>query len=445
MAEKSGSVNIPAWNDEAKAAFNDFKKRKRTLPFPPNSNQAKDFAINSKRFDLRNVRLNSQVNKRKNIFDLNRGSTDSNALNDESSFRNSTLSDTNMSVDIECESELDRTEVICEEIEKNVALVRDMIKNKGDTYEILDKLTNDFAEFYKKSREMFQKISSDNAGRINRMNNQIVALENNVYEKIDAVYEQSDERITAIEISNKCSKETSILWISFTDPKEIESLRLKNKHDLIRETKNIFSRMNIWLNSVNRQIIDVLIQKVSVRTDQGYKNEIVLGVRFINNLTVQELSRLIMDFAKKQFVAKNYDTVRYTVRDNWSPMIWKILRVCYDLSSFNLIEKANVGESGIIVRYKTVNLRGNESDKDQLAKSVIRNESDLNELRRKVGDVGCELPTFRVYDGNYFKLSPPERKLFKDNLKRTLSSDNPVPPVSSPTETQADINATSSN
>ena len=445
MADQSGSVNIPAWNDEAKAAFNEFKKRKRSLPFPPKSNQAKDLATNSKRIYLRNVRLNSQINRRKNIFDLNRGSSDPNILKDESSFRNSTFSDPNMSVDIDCESELDRTEVICDGIEKNVALVREMIKNKGDTYEILDKLTNDFAEFYKKSREMFQKISSDNASRINRMNNQIVALENSIYEKIDAVCEHNDERLAAVEMSNKCSKESSILWISFTDPKEIESLRLLKKFDLIRESKNIFSRMDIWLNSINRQIIDVVIQKVSVRADQGYKNELIMGVKFINNLTVQELSRLIMDYAKKQFVAKNYDVVRYTVRDNWSPMIWKILRVCYDLSSFNLIEKAHVGESGIIVQYKTVKSNENESLKDSIVKSVIRNESDLNELRQKVGDVGCELPTFRVYDGNYFKLNPTERKLFKDNLKLTLSSDIPVPPVSLSTEEQVNPNTSMHN
>ncbi|KAL7016106.1 hypothetical protein ACKWTF_016821 [Chironomus riparius] len=200
--------------------------------------------------------------------------------------------------------------------------------------------------------------------------------------------------------------------------------------------------MNIWLNSINRQIIDAIIQKVSVRTDQGYKNEIVLGVKFINNLTVQELGRLIMDFAKKQFIAKNYDAVRYTVRDNWSPMIWKILRVCYDLSSFNLVEKAHVGESGIIVQYKPVNSKEN---KDLSVKSLIRNESDLNALRLKVGDVGSELPTFTIYDGSYFKLSPTERKLFKDNLRHTLSSDNPALPLSAPIEDQTNSNATSSN
>lgn len=65
-----------------------------------------------------------------------------------------------------------------------------MIKNNGDTYDILEKLTNDFAEFYKKSREMFQKLNSDNSSRINRLNNQIVTLENNIYDKINSVCEQ---------------------------------------------------------------------------------------------------------------------------------------------------------------------------------------------------------------------------------------------------------------
>ena len=426
MADLSGTDGVPTWNDEAKAAFSDFRKVKRSLPSPHESNQTNDSTKKYRRIDTRNVRLNSQIVNRKNLFDLNRRSSDLNISNDENAIKNSTFADRHMSIDqIDCESDFDRTEVLCDEIEKNVALTREMIKNKSDAYDILDKLTSDFADFYKKTREMFQKISSENSVRINRMNSQIVSLENNFFEKINKVCEQNDDRLNAFELSDKCSKESCFLWISFTDPAEIENLRLMNKIELIRETKNIFSRMAIWLNSINRQILDVVIQKVAIKKGKDYENENVLGVKFINNLTVQELSRLVMDFAKKQYITKNYDAIRYTVRSNWSPMIWRILRVCYDLASFNLIDKAYVGESGIIAYYTTSKTLENNVLKNISAKFTIRNEKDLNELRQKIGDVGCEFPSFTMYDGNYFKLSPTERKIYKDNLNRSKSSDKP--------------------
>lgn len=446
MAGLNGSESIPNWNDEAKTAFNDFKKRKRSLPSPspPDSSRSNDSIKKNKRIDFRNFRLNTQLDNRRDLFEKNRGSSiDFNSTKDEGTIKNSTFSE-HMSIDNDCDSELDRTEVLCDEMEKNIALVHEMIKNKGDTYDILGKLTNDFTDFYKKSREMFQKINSDHNGRINRLNNQIVTLENNIYDKINSVCEQNEERLNAIEISQKCAKENNFLWISFTDPKEVESLRQKNKFELIREAKSIFSRMDIWLNSVNRQIIDVVIQKVAVRVDNGYKNEIVLGVRFINNVTVQEISRLIMNYAKNQFVAKNYDAVRYTVRDNWSPMIWKILRVCYDLSNFKLIEKAYVGESGIVVHYKSLLTQENGSTSDFITKSLIRNESDLDKLRQNISDVGCELPTFRIYNSTYFKLNPMERKSFKDNLKVNLASSKPDPPTTTVAPTETNLNAENS-
>lgn len=183
--------------------------------------------------------------------------------------------------------------------------------------------------------------------------------------------------------------------------------------------------MNIWLNSMDRQIFDVVIQKVTVKVDSGYSNETIMGIRFINHVTVQDLKRLVMDFAKKQFVAKNYDAVRYTVRDNWSPMIWKLLRVCYDLSSFNLIDKAHVSESGIQVHFKNVETQADGERNEINMKTLIRTERDLDRLRMNIRDAGCDLPTFCVYDGNYFKLNPNQRKLYKESLKENSTQTKP--------------------
>lgn len=400
------------WNKEARQAFNDFRKQKRNLPSPSDSDQTLNSSKKFKNYNL-SSRFNAQSISRKDLFDKNRVSSDLfNASNNESF-----VTELHMSID-GYESELDRTEVVCDNFEKNIAAAREMIKNKADSYDILEKLTDNFAEFYKHTRDMLQKLNSENACRINQLNNQIVNLENNLYDKINFINDRTEDKLNAIEVSQKCARESSTLWISFTDPKEVDLLRLKNKSDLIKEAKQIFARMNIWTNGNNRQIYDSFIQKVSVRSEKGFENESLLGVKFVSSATVQELKRLVMGFAKKQFLAKNFNAVRYTVRDNWSPMIWKILRVCYDLSSSGLIDNAHVCETGIQV-YFTMNENTKEGvKKPAQVKVIVKTENDLDILRDKVGDVGCEFPTFRVYDGNYFKLNSKERMIYKEKFKK---------------------------
>ncbi|KAL7033646.1 hypothetical protein ACKWTF_007659 [Chironomus riparius] len=213
----------------------------------------------------------------------------------------------------------------------------------------------------------------------------------------------------------KCKDEVNILWITFTDQAEINALRMKNKSDLIQEAKKIFSRMNIKLNKPHKTIIDVLIQKVSVKTDNSYENELILGIKFTNSIAVNYMKRQITDFGKKEFINENFDLIRYSVRNFWSYKIWKLLRVCYDLKNAKLIENVNVNSQGVTVSYnKSTN---QQNDFRQLAQmKLIRNENDLNILRSEINDVCKEVSTFQIYNGEYFKLNFYERKAFKDNL-----------------------------
>lgn len=431
MADEREKEVDPNWSKEAKQAFNDFKKRKRPLPSPSDSNHTLNSFKKIKNFNL-SSRFNTQSISRRDLFDKNRISNDLFNVSNNGSFVN----ELHMSID-GYDSEMDRTEVVCDNFEKNIAKAREMIKNKADSHDILEKLTDNMAEFYKHTCEMMHKMNTDNALKISQLNYQIVSLENNLHDKLNFINERTDDKLNAIEVSQKCAKESCILWISFTDPKEIELLRLKNKSDLIKETKQIFARMNIWMNSMNRQIFDVFIQKVSVRSEKGFGNELLLGIKFISSITVQELKRLVMDFAKRQFMAKKYDDVRYTVRENWSPTLWKLLRVCYDLSSFGLIDNAHVCETGIQV-YVTLHDISNDGEKKSIqTKLIVKTESDLDSLRAKIGDVGSEFSTFRVYDGNYFKLNVKERIMYKEKFKKKLATEEHS---SSLVNGEADIN-----
>lgn len=398
------------WNEEAKAAFNEFKKRRLTLPSPPN--------VSQERFEPKRFKR-SKANISNSRFSPN----DFCVSDDQNNIQSSTFSDQFMSVDID-NSEFDKTEVVCDEAEKNIAVIREMISNKDDPYAIIEKLTDSFANYYKNSRDLLQKMSNDCAMRVNRLNNQIVSLENDLYNKIDEIQVKSDDKIKAIEVAQKCSKESCVLWLSFVDAKEIEKLRSKNKPELIRESKAVLQRMDIWTNNASRVILDATIQKVTVRFDKEYRNELVLGIKFLSPYIVRDIKRLVTDFVKNQYLNKNFNAVRYTLRDNWSQDIWKILRVCYDLMNFKLIEKVLVMDSGIAVFYtkKDGNIKSNLANKTELNRYLIRNEGDLNALRENISDVACNITTFQFYDSNYFKMNCNERKLHKEKFKADIGA-----------------------
>lgn len=407
------------WNDEAKAAFNEFKKRRRTLPSP--SNVALDPDNNSKKPKrnpiLSDVR-NSGVTNRRILFDNNRN-LGSNlfdlAENKNSSMRNSTLNENYQSMELSVADELNQTEVSCDDFEMKLADVQSMIKNKDDPYSIIEKLVNSLADAHKINLNLIQKIGQENLSRCQRLNEQHVSMENELLEKINYIHQRNEERINALEVSQRCKSECNVLWINFADPQEIASLKLKPKNELIIETRKIFKRMDIWLNDPLRTIVDVFIQKVALKTDRGFDRELILGVKFLCSKAVKDIKYLIMNYAKNNFMSKNYDAIRYTARDNWTIDIWKLLRVCFDLVNFKLLERAQVTEIGIAVYFKN-NPPASTVPEDNSSRMLIRNETDLNILRSAVNDVAPDIPTFQIYDSSYFKLNQAERKEYKDKL-----------------------------
>lgn len=411
------------WNQAQKIAFNEFKKRRRSLPSPPDV----DGSINNtpkkpKQYDRRNAVYNRTIKYHKDPVNINDTVVHENIeFHPETNLRNSTMSDRFVSMETS-ESALDLTEVPCDEFDKNLASTLEMIKKKEDPHSILEKLVSQLSENNKKVQEQISKINSEYSTRCNYLNDQLVKLENSVIKKINYVIEKNDERIQAIELTQKCTNENNILWLSFTDPKEIDDLRIKTKTELIRETKKIFSRMNIQLNNVNRVIIDVFINKIAIRTSNGYENELIMGIKFLNSGVVRDLKRLAFNYAKEQFVAKNYDVIRYTVRDNWSFDIWKLLRICYDLNRFKLLQKTHVSDAGIMAFYEDPkNTSDNDITVKEVHKTLIRTESDLDELRASINDVGLDVPAFQFYNSEYFKLSQEGREKYKQSfVKKTI-------------------------
>lgn len=402
--------NLPDWDDQAKKLFNEFKKRRRSLPSPSNvDNNSINISKRQKGIENEN---NKRAIRRSNIVDINRKIlADCADVSMDVDFRSSTLSENFMSLD-NIDNELDQTEVMCDKFEMDLASTLELIKNRADLYEILEKIVNNLSQNYKKMRELVHKVNNDCATRSTALNHQMVALENDLINKISSVNEKNDIRFKALELTQKCKNENDLVWLSFTDQQEIENLRLKSKSELIKETKNVFTRMNISLSSAIRTIVDVFIQKVAIKTNKGFENELIMGIRFLNSNVARDIKRLITNYAKNQFMLKNFDAIRYVARDNWSSDIWKLLRVCYDLSRLKLIDGSSVSDAGILVYHKSA---VENSEENTLLKTIIRTETDLDELRKNIGDICPDVPTFQFYHGEYFKLNFDQRNDYRNS------------------------------
>ncbi|CAG9811747.1 unnamed protein product [Chironomus riparius] len=423
--------NITAWNDEAKAAFSDFKKKRRNLPSPSDVDSSRHVNKKYKNTNFSNVHFNSRMSNRHLLVDRNRAlfaEHNDPFVSVDNNVKSSTLSENFVSMDVS-ELESDKTEVACDEINKNIAQLRDMIAKREDPYAILDKIAQQMADTHKNNQVQFSKVAADCARYATRQNDQLVALENRIMAEISKVHQLSEDRLNAIEFSQKCSAQNNIVWLSFADSTEIEALRIKTKSELIREAVKILSRMDIWNSMNNRTIVDAFTQKVSVKTGKGFENEMIMGIKFLNSFTARDVKRLAAQYAKKQFMSKNFDAIRYIVRDNWSAEVWKILRVCYDLTRIKLIDRALVSDAGIQVYYKKKVTDQNGIEEEKNLRALIRLESDLDELRVDVNDVGLAIPTFQIYNGDYFKMNFDARSSYRMSIDGSNNANSIEPQV----------------
>jgi hypothetical protein len=306
---------------------------------------------------------------------------------------------------IEHESENNETKVSCDNFERGIAEVRGMIERREDTYAILDKLVTEIAANHVNCKDSIAKIAKESDKKFRNMNAQQVNLENNLVDKVLQVHQACSDRLDGVELTQRCAIEGTSLWLTFIDPQEAENLRLKTKAELITEARKIFARMEIWLTNPSRTIIDVHIQKISCRNSAA--GELALCVKFLSSATVDDMRRLISAYSKRQFIDNNLDNIRYRSRDNWSIVVRKFLRICYDLKSRKLIRFVNVKDSGILV-----SLEAQNGAKPTTA--LIRNEPDLDDLRKTIGDICPDVPSLQIYDEQYFKMNPADRKQVRE-------------------------------
>jgi hypothetical protein len=406
-----GSAALLKQANEVRQAF---LSKKRSLPSPTNnpagsSNEPKKHRATRYRRPTTNGFLRQVVSSSNPIPAANQKRVPLSP-----SAKNSTLLDSSrMSYEEEETTEtlqnqsdqtLNQTEVEFDDFERCLNEAREQIHQRVDPYAILEKLVNAMSVNHKASRNSLANVKKDNIARCNKINNQQVALENDFIKKISLVHEENSSRIDAVETSLKCNNEGKVLWINFIDPREANNLQMKPRGELMREASNMFARMNIWTDRSGRVITDAFMQRVTIRNGTSFENDLIMGIKFYSSETVLELRRLITAFVREKYAANDHDAIRYTARDNWSFDIRRLLRVCYEMSRFNLISNVIVKDYGISVSFEK-----EEDGEPKTFKWLVRCEKDIDELRAEVSDVGTGVPSLNFYSVSYFKLSYAER------------------------------------
>ncbi|KAG5666274.1 hypothetical protein PVAND_017608 [Polypedilum vanderplanki] len=382
-------------DEKSKQEFREFSRQKRQLTSPENISTPDGKRRNQLQRSQQSSR-SSNYGKSLNFKSINNITFDPLPRPDDSiiiksPLINSTISSNfesvNDSIDGNDENPFDLTEVNCDEFEKSLAQVSEMITNRADPHEILRKIADELAVTHKTYKESIAKINKNVFKRISAIHCQQIDSENRMIAKMSQIYQASTEHYNAIELS------------------KVDNLLLKQRSQLLAEVKQIFKRMNIWINTPNRMIMDIYLQKVSVRENNSFGSEQLLAVKFLSSNVVVEIKKQISTFNKTLYAEKKFNSIRYFARDNWSSSIWKFLRIGYELSSlFSSIKYVNVSESGVLISYydKT-------ESTEKLKRFLIRNENDTNKFRTIIGDIALEVSALIFYSGDYFALSKQER------------------------------------
>jgi hypothetical protein len=300
---------------------------------------------------------------------------------------------------------------VCESFESSLGEIKNMIKKKKDVYAILEKIVLNLSACHERCCSNLASVREESIKNYVKLAKKHAELDDHS-KKVSQSQEANSERIESLEIAQKCSTEGTMLYMSFTDPREVEALKSKSKDELKEEAWNIFARMDIDVDDPCRAILDAYLKTLPTKCGTKVGSELVLCLQFSSVAVTADMKKLVSRFGKQKFLEKDFDKIRYHSRDNWSVGVLNPLKVCYDLQSFNLIQYVNVKDGGIAVTYsyKTNGISCRRT-------SLIRTEADLNKLRMTVGDVCSHLSTYQLYTEAYFKLGRNARMKIKESYK----------------------------
>lgn len=381
----------------ANRLFNYQQSHKVELPIPPTPTQSK-----AKRVNTSNL---ARKTKSANIVDANR-KLSSYGFTKKSKTDQGQNEGSQMVIDSQDACLKDQTEQLNAEIAENLMSISKMRENLNNEIKCILDLSG--------NKENVNDAISKLCTMIQSNNDKLCSLHETTQQNLlkllalqkdleisnirrDNIIKANSDKIQSIETKSACTIDLQKVWITFTSDKELEELQ-KNGN-LISNTKNIFRRMDIDVNSYGIfPIRSAMFQHIKVG------NSIVptLCVSFANEKIASIVRRKIMAYNAMLEDEGRLNEMRYSERIFWSKDVWKILKLCWELRRLKLVEYVNVYAEGIRVQYL---IKCDDQKSTKLASMNVTTFSDVDKLRAIVGDIFPEAHCCDLYDDEYFKLN----------------------------------------
>jgi hypothetical protein len=230
---------------------------------------------------------------------------------------------------------------------------------------------------------------------------------NHVKEEIDEV--KKDDKIECIDTVQTCSRDLKKVWIRFVYAKDAEDIRRANSHAAIEE---IFSQLDIELDMTLYPIETFFFATKKFTQDQLIP-EIALCCVFTSSAIASIVKNGIRSFNKALENQNKSQFIRYKFNTDWSYNIRKILKPCYEMKSFDVIERVLVTNDGIKVYHKDIEHKS-QSDRKSTT-TMVNSTKMLDILRKKLKDFNNTVPSTETYNKEYFSQSFEARRKLRNS------------------------------
>lgn len=223
--------------------------------------------------------------------------------------------------------------------------------------------------------------------RIEIQNKSNVAQEVNDVKQELAVVKNNDE-LEILKTTISCARDLKKFWLRFAYKQDAESFN--NVDDYTSKISEMLQGMNI--NFEPWHIENAFLQNKKFPKSQN--SELALCCIFTNRAIAEKIKAEIEEFNIQLRKKGQIALIRYYINMEWSPEVWKILRICKELCNQKVIENVIVTPDGIKVQHRKLDNCPYKSF------TFVNSTKKLDHLRESLNDYNHQISATDTYNND---------------------------------------------
>lgn len=287
--------------------------------------------------------------------------------------------------------------------------------------EILNMLGNVINTMNKSINGFLSTIETQNKCILDQCNMKISACTSYVQQEVNDVRQElsdmrKNDELEALKTATSCAKDLKKVWFRFAYKADAESF--KNAGNYTPKIREMLQGMGIDIN-----IGPWPIENVYFQSRKFFKTQIIpelaLCCIFTNPAIARKIKAEIREFNNQLNKNGQSDMKRYFTYMDWSPDVWKILRICNELCKQKVIQKVIVTPDGIKIQHRKLE-SSSDIQNSQYSFTFVNSIKMLDQLRESLNDYNYRVSAIETYDTAYFQLNDQDRKKLRDDFYTNL-------------------------